>query len=94
MKKNTSDRAVCIHFNPASQECEECSKNTRSVVSERYLQMLSMLDGAKTIVELYQPAEGYSTGWKERWLEKVNELLEEYETNNNNSYEQRRTREP
>jgi hypothetical protein len=43
--------------------------------------MLSLIDGAKPIIELYKPEEGYNTGWRERWLQKANTLLAEYEHN-------------
>lgn len=92
MKENTSDRAVCVHFVPNSQACEECSKNTRSTLSDKYLELLSLVDGAKEIVEIYTPTGPYNAGWKKRWLARVNALLKEYDSNNNNSYEQRSIR--
>jgi len=86
-----SDRSTCVHFVPVSLTCEECSQNKRSTLSDRYLELLSLVDGAKTIVEIYTPGAGtYTVGWKKRWLSKVRELLAEYVSNNNNSYEQRR----
>ena len=85
------DRSTCVHFVPSSLPCGECSENTRSNLSEKYLELLSLVDGAKNIVEIYTPVGPYNTGWKKRWLSKVRELLAEYEKNNDNSYEQRRT---
>jgi len=85
------DRSTCVHFVPSILSCEECSKNTRSTLSEKYLELLSLVDGAKDIIEIYTPVGPYNAGWKRRWLSKVHELLAEYGSNNNNSYEQRRT---
>jgi hypothetical protein len=86
-----NDRTTCVHFVPTNLACEECAQNKRSTLSERYLELLSLVDGAKTIVEIYTPVGKFNTGWRKNWLSKVRELLTEYEKNNANSYEQRGT---
>jgi len=88
---DTSDRATCVHFVPVSLVCEECSQNKRSALSEKYIELLSLVDGAKDIIEIYTPVGPYNAGWKRRWLSQVIALLAEYRKNNDNSYEQRGT---
>ena len=88
-----SARATCVHFVPVNLACEECSQNKRSALSEKYIELLSLVDGAKNIIEIYTPVGPYNTGWKKRWLSRVIALLAEYRKNNDNSYEQRGTRE-
>jgi hypothetical protein len=46
--------------------------------SKRELEMLSLIDGVKDIVELYDPKSPAQEQWKKKWLKKAMALDREY----------------
>jgi len=50
---------------------------------EQIRQLLSLVDGAKTTVELFKAESPYQIKWKEEWLKTARELLKLAENNSN-----------